>query len=168
MGFRAIETRNHANGVLMTQSLSDIVPVLQGAIGPVILISGIGLLLLSLTNRLARIFDRARFLAAELRGSPSHRQPHLHRLVRLLRRRAVWNRWSISFAALSILLVAFLIILLFVQALLGLDSALPVILVFSLCLLSLVVSEVAFIWDIHLSAVTMNVELDDVPADRVE
>ncbi len=151
----------------MAQTLPHIIPVLQGAIGPVILISGIGLLLLSLTNRFARILDRARVLAADLRESPLDRQPRLHQLARLLRRRALWNRWSITFASLSILFVACLIILLFVQALLGIDNALPVICVFCLCLLSLVASVVAFIWDIHLSVVTMKVELDDVAADRV-
>ena len=34
-----------------------IVPILQTAIGPVILISGVGLLLLTMTNRLARTID---------------------------------------------------------------------------------------------------------------
>ena len=152
----------------MERTLSDIIPVLQGAIGPVILISGIGLLLLSLTNRFARILDRARVLAAELRASPSERHPRLLQLVRMLRRRATWNRWSISLASVSILFVAVLIILLFVQALFGIESASPIICVFSLCLLSLVGSVVAFIWDIHLSVVTLKVELDDVTGEQAE
>ena len=37
--------------------LTDLVPILQMAIGPVILISGVGLLLLSMTNRLGRAID---------------------------------------------------------------------------------------------------------------
>src|SRR5664280_2796311 len=150
----------------MTKTLSEIIPVLQGAIGPVILISGIGLLLLSLTNRFALILDRARVLAAELRASPSARHPRLHQLVRMLRHRAKWNRWSIGLASLSILFVALLIILLFIQALLNVDNALPVVCIFSLCLLSLVGSVGAFIWDVHLSIVTLSVELDDVTSDK--
>lgn len=152
----------------MMKTFSDIIPVLQGAIGPVILISGIGLLLLSLTNRFARILDRARVLAEELRASPSERHPRLHQLVLMLRHRALWNRWSISLASLSILFVALLIVLLFLQALLDIESALPVICVFTLCLLSLVGSVVAFIWDIHLSVVTLKVELDDVTVEQAE
>ncbi len=50
--------------------LNEIVPVLQVAIGPVILISGVGLLLLTMTNRLGRAIDRARQLKAELRNAP--------------------------------------------------------------------------------------------------
>ena len=149
----------------MMKSLSEIIPVLQGAIGPVILISGVGLLLLSLTNRFARILDRARSLARELNASPSQRHRQLHQLVHLLRRRTTWNRWSIGLASLSILFVALLIILIFVEALFDLSSALPVICVFSLCLFCLVGSVVSFLWDIHLSVLTLRIELDDITSD---
>ena len=43
-----------------TNPLTEIVSVLQVAIAPVILISGVGLLLLSLTNRFGRAVDRTR------------------------------------------------------------------------------------------------------------
>ena len=42
--------------------VSELIPVLQTAIGPVILISGVGLLLLTMTNRLGRVIDRARWI----------------------------------------------------------------------------------------------------------
>jgi len=41
-------------------SLEQIIPELRDAIGPVILISGVGLLLLTMTNRRGRAIDRAR------------------------------------------------------------------------------------------------------------
>ena len=47
--------------------LREPIPVLQVAIGPVILISGIGLLLLTLTNRYGWTIDRSRQLVRELR-----------------------------------------------------------------------------------------------------
>lgn len=50
-------------------SLTQLIPTLQLAIGPVILISGVGLLLLSMTNRFGRIIDRARALNRDLRGA---------------------------------------------------------------------------------------------------
>ena len=43
-------------------TLTELIPILQIAVGPVILISGVGLLLLSMTNRLGRAIDRARIL----------------------------------------------------------------------------------------------------------
>ena len=39
-------------------TVAQLIPVLQTAIGPMILISGVGLLLLSMTNRLGRVIDR--------------------------------------------------------------------------------------------------------------
>ena len=55
-------------------NLAEIIPVLQVSIGPVILISGVGLLLLTMTNRLGRAIDRARQLA---RTSSSRLQPFI-------------------------------------------------------------------------------------------
>ena len=54
-------------------TLHAIVPVLQMATGPVILISGIGLLLLTMTNRLGRAIDRARSLSREPVDEPIER-----------------------------------------------------------------------------------------------
>jgi len=48
-------------------SVKDLVPILQVAIGPVILISGVGLLLLTLSNRFGRAVDRSRLLVREMR-----------------------------------------------------------------------------------------------------
>jgi hypothetical protein len=44
--------------------LSTLIPTLQLAVGPVILISGIGLLLLSMTTRFGRTIDRTREIAS--------------------------------------------------------------------------------------------------------
>ena len=43
-------------------TVAELIPVIQMAIGPVILISGVGLLILSMTNRLGRVIDRTREL----------------------------------------------------------------------------------------------------------
>ena len=53
-----------------TTQLSQLIPVLQTAIGPVILISGVGLLLLTLANRFGRAVDRTRQLLREMRDAP--------------------------------------------------------------------------------------------------
>ena len=143
----------------MTKSLSEIVPLLQVAIGPVILISGVGLLLLSLTNRFARILDRARSLARDLKDPGCEHHLESLRLIRILHRRALWLRASIALASLSVLFASVLIVVLFIQALLGGGSAVFVVSSFAICLLNLIGSVIAFIWDIHLSMVTLNLEL---------
>ena len=52
--------------IMPANQIQQIVPELRDAIGPVILISGVGLLLLTMTNRLGRAIDRARLLKNEL------------------------------------------------------------------------------------------------------
>ena len=44
-------------------SLEELAEVMRLAISPAILISAVGLLLLSMTNRFGRVIDRARLLA---------------------------------------------------------------------------------------------------------
>src|SRR5690242_5924081 len=101
-----------------TSSLNQIIPVLQVAIGPVILISGVGLLLLTMTNRLGRAIDRARQLARELRELEGEDRKHVQVQVATIYRRARVIRLTIALASLSVLLAAVLIIMLFLTALL--------------------------------------------------
>src|SRR4030095_8517555 len=105
-------------------SLQELIPVLQVAIGPVILISGVGLLLLTLTNRFGRAVDRSRQLVQEMRKLTESDRERLGGQVRILYRRACVIRLSIIMAAVSVLLAAVLIISLFVTALMKLEVGL--------------------------------------------
>src|ERR1044071_3077381 len=100
-----------------TTQLSQLIPVLQTAIGPVILISGVGLLLLSLTNRFGRAVDRARQLLREMRAASGDAQKRLAGQVENLYQRARLIQTAIIFSTISILFAAVLIIALFFTAL---------------------------------------------------
>ncbi|HYG35398.1 MAG TPA: DUF2721 domain-containing protein [Clostridia bacterium] len=139
--------------------IRELIPVLQVAIGPVILISGVGLLLLSLTNRFGRAIDRSRSLGRELREAAAPEQQVLARQVEILYSRARLIRLSIIMAAVSVLLASLLIILLFFIALMKLEAALMIAMLFTCCLLALIVSLVAFIRDIQLSLKALKLEL---------
>ena len=136
-----------------------LIPVLQVAIGPVILISGVGLLLLTLTNRFARAVDRSRQLGRELREMVGLERHRLASQVDNLYRRARLIRLSITMAAVSVLLAAIMIIVLFLTALLRLEMVLAISVLFIGCMASLIVSLSAFIFDIHLSLVALKLEL---------
>ena len=146
-------------------SLEKIIPILQVAIGPVILISGIGLLLLTMTNRLGRAIDRARLLKGELSRRTDEEHAQVLAQVAILYRRAKMVRLSITLAALSALLASALIITLFVTALLQWEAGLPASLIFIACMGSLFASLVAFICDINLSLHALKLELKDVKSD---
>lgn len=140
-------------------TLTDLIPTLQLAIGPVILISGIGLILLSMTNRYGRLIDRARRLTSDLHGAPEPERIRLIAQLRILSSRAVLARASITFAAISILLAAILIISLFLGALLQLEIAAIIVGVFILCMLSLIISMLLFLSDINLSLKALWLEI---------
>jgi len=145
--------------------LSEIIPVLQVAIGPVILISGVGLLLLTMTNRLGRAIDRARQLAQQLsQTSAIQREPVLAQ-VGIIYQRARVLRLTITLAGVSVLLAAVLIITLFLTALCKWNNGLFVSLIFIACMGSLVASLVAFIYDIHLSLLALKLEIQQVKPD---
>lgn len=144
--------------------LGEIIPVLQVAIGPVILISGVGLLLLTMTNRLGRCIDRARQLAQQLPQADAQREPILAQ-VGIIYRRARVLRLTITLASLSVLLAAVLIVTLFLTVLLKWDNGLFVSLLFIACLTSLVASLVAFLYDINLSLVALKLEIKQVKPD---
>ena len=142
-------------------SVTDLIPILQIAIGPVILISGVGLLLLTMTNRLGRVIDRARTLYEKLRTETPTEQDRTRAQLKILQRRAGFVRQAIILATLSILLAALLIISLFFAALLRLDVGWLIMLFFIGCLLSLIGSLLTFIRDINQSLLALKLELGD-------
>jgi hypothetical protein len=145
--------------------LIDLVPILQMAVGPMILISGVGLLLLSMTNRLGRVIDRSRLLAEALRkAADAQEHSRFASQLEVLSRRARLVRLAIILAALSVLLAAVLISAVFLAALLRLEIGILVVVVFVGCMASLIGSVVVFIADINLSLSALSLEISP-PAD---
>ncbi|MFH1845456.1 MAG: DUF2721 domain-containing protein, partial [bacterium] len=140
-------------------SLADLIPTLQLSIGPVILISGVGLILLSMTNRFGRVIDRSRLLSQDLRGAADADRARILAELRILSRRARLVRAGIALAALSVFLAALMIISLFLGALLQLRMAEIIVTLFSLCMLSLILSLLMFLFDTNLSLKALWLEI---------
>jgi hypothetical protein len=140
-------------------TVAQLIPVLQTAIGPVILISGLGLLLLTMTNRLGRAIDRARSLAGELPEAAEKKREKISAQLEILWRRARLIRASIALASLSALSSAFLIIVLFFTALEKLELAWLIGSLFMVSMLSLIGSLILFIQDINQSLAALKLEL---------
>ncbi len=144
-------------------SLDQIVPVLQLSTGPVILISGIGLVLLFMTNRLGRIVDRARHLT-DTHAEPGDQQAGQHQAqLRVLARRARLTSRAILFTSISLFAAAILIITLFLTALLKLEAAILIIVLFTFCMATLIIGLVFFLIDVNLSLSTLKLEIDISP-----
>ncbi len=143
-------------------SIAQLVPVLQLAIGPVILISGVGLLLLTLSNRFGRMLDRSRELIHELSGQ-NHRpevEQNLHRQLEILQRRARILRLSITLSLVTILMVGILILSLFVSALWRYEVGGFLVAVFCTAVLALIGSIIAFMADMNLALRAVHLDWD--------
>ena len=140
-------------------SVAQLIPVLQTAIGPAILISGLGLLLLTMTNRLGRTIDRARILADEFPAATETNRTKVSAELQILWRRARLIRLAIALASMSALAAAILIIVLFFTALWKLETAWLIGGLFIVCMLCLIGSLGVFIHDINQALAALKLEL---------
>ncbi len=154
-------------------SLHNLLPILQISIGPVILISGVGLVLLSMTNRFGRVIDRSRHLSRTLHSTAGKENKIAQAQLDVLAVRARLTRRAITLATLSILFASFLIITLFLAAIVQWEAGLLVTLLFILCLGALIASLVDFLRDINLSLAALKLEVEspvnsNLPAQSTE
>ena len=77
-------------------SLSSFLPIIQLAITPVILISGMGALMITLTNRMARIVDRTRVVAEAMPAATPEDRRHLESQLDIMWRRALLLRRAVT------------------------------------------------------------------------
>jgi hypothetical protein len=131
-------------------TISELIPVLQMAVGPVVLITGVGLLIGSLTSRLGRVVDRGRILNNELHGPPELIRTVTKQQIKILIRRAQLLERAITLAVLCDLSVAILIIALFFIAALKIEAAWLVGGLFLATIGSLVLSLVSFLQELNL------------------
>ncbi|MGI9211936.1 MAG: DUF2721 domain-containing protein [Methylococcaceae bacterium] len=146
----------------------ELIYTLQTAIGPAILISGAGLLLLTLVNRFNHILDRIRILPGQ--AGPSVKAgfdtTHKSRQLAILWSRAHWIRSAILAVALSALLSACLILILFIVTFLHRDAAGLISVCFIGAIVSLMVSLMLLMVDVQQSLSALRLELglaEDAP-----
>jgi hypothetical protein len=146
---------------------TELTGILQASISPVALISGVGLLLLSMTNRFGRTADRARILVARLNAAAPQEREYLDTQIRILYRRSGILRAAILLASASILFASLLIVALFTAFLVGTRIENYAILLFAMSFLGLIASVVLFIQDMRLALAALRLEvrghIGDVP-----
>ena len=131
--------------------LVDIGQVIQLAVAPVFLLSGIGIILTVLTNRLARVIDRARRLEEAARSASGEAlEEQRGELLVMAQRARLMNR-AITLSTGSALLVAVVVVLLFLSALLDFNATLPVAGLFILAMLCLIGALLLFLREVFLA-----------------
>jgi VIT1/CCC1 family predicted Fe2+/Mn2+ transporter len=96
----------------------DIAHLIQSALAPVFLLSGVGVTLGVMTSRLARAVDRARHLEDLLTRHPADAR-QIHEDLRVLARRTRYINAAITMCGCSAVLIALVVITLFANAFFG-------------------------------------------------
>jgi hypothetical protein len=135
---------------------SDITSLIQLAVAPVFLLSGVGVTLGVLTNRLARIVDRARAAEREIHAE-SGEAGSTGRYLDVLRQRARYINFAIAASTVSAVLVSLCVVLLFVHALTRVTLTTAIAVAFVASMLSLTAGLVAFLIEVRISIATLRI-----------
>ena len=136
-----------------------ILPLIQLSITPVILISGLGALVISMTNRMGRIVDRTRNLAGLVRQARDEERAHVERQLKILFRRAKLMRLAMTLVVSSMFVSGVLIMLIFLSALSGLEAPVVILGVFMVSVVLMLGGLAAFVADLWLSLAALNTEV---------
>jgi len=144
------------------EPIDSFVRFLQSSISPIVLISGVGLLLLSLSNRLGRTTDRSRDIVKELREIEDEESKN-RKIVQLniLYRRSKILRFSIVSIAFSILTSSLIIPVLLVMNLLVVDLTTFGIFLFLLSILGMITSAILLFVDVTLSLKALQIGVNE-------
>lgn len=139
---------------------TSFLPVIQLAVTPVILLSGVGALMITLTNRMGRVVDRTRALAGQMRQATDGERAHLDSQLAILWRRAKLIRRAVTYAGLSMLLSCLLVMGIFADASFRWDFGRELVVIFVASVLCLIAALVAFLRDIWMSLAALRLEVD--------
>lgn len=140
-----------------TQEVSTIAHVIELAIAPVFLITGISSLLAVMSNRLARIIDRSRQIEAKWHDLDIIQTADAEAELASLSTRAKLASFSINFCAFAALMVCLLIATLFLDAFIGTNLRWFVggLFVLSMCTLS--GGIVCFLREVHIAMLSLRI-----------
>jgi len=130
-----------------TVEIATVAHVIQLAVAPVFLLTGIGAILSVMSTRLARVIDRHRVLAA-MKGV--ERAAHAMEIKDLLNR-SEWIHWAITLCTVCALLVCIVIAALFIGFELGKDPSAVIAVLFSAAMLALIAGLLCFLREISIA-----------------
>jgi len=130
-----------------TANVTIVAHVIQQAVAPVFLLTGVGAILSVLTSRLARVVDRFRSLSD---ASEVVRTAHTKELE-TLSRRARLIHWAISLCTICALFICIVIAALFVGSETGIDPSGTISILFIAAMLALISGLLCFLREIALA-----------------
>jgi uncharacterized protein DUF2721 len=136
----------------------NVAKLIQLALGPVFLISGVGITLNMLTTRLSRIVDRARTLETQRESTSNDKKLALiDEDIRVIFRRARYINSAIALGTTSAFLTALVVTLLFASEFtpLGVGGVIAVMFVLSMACLS--VAFLLFLFEVRIATKSLRI-----------
>ena len=142
--------------------MENLIQNLHAAIAPCILLSRLGLLLLSMTNRLSRTIERIRAFTAGLKTASGTEKPFVLAQIGILYRRSRLLQAAIGLIIISIFFVSSIMLMLFSALAFNIRLVALIQLFFTASLVCLIAALILFFWDIRLSLASIQVEMEQI------
>jgi hypothetical protein len=146
--------------ITLAPQLSDISAVayiIQLAVAPVFLLTGIGAMLGVMTSRLTRVIDRARVLETRLEGASPAAAGALQAELDVLARRARLIGRAITLCTTTALLVCTVIAVLFLSAFVRFDTSIPIAALFITAMTTFFLGLLWFLREIFLATASRHI-----------
>lgn len=140
-----------------TNDIATVGHAIQLSVAPVFLLSGIGAMLAVMTNRLARIVDRARALENRLASAEPGDIERSHVNLRLYSRRAKLINRAITFCTITACLICAVVVTLFMGAFLSFNASATVAALFVAAMLCFFVGLLFFLREIFVATASLRI-----------
>jgi hypothetical protein len=144
-------------------AVNTIAHLIQLAIAPIFLLSGVGAILNVLAQRLARTVDRARRIEAEFETLEAKDRDMAMTELRLLDRRMGAANFAISCCTASALFVCMVVAILFVADLAEIHFGRVIAYLFIITMALLIVGLLLFLYEVRLSMLSIRMRRDRLP-----
>ena len=143
----------------MAEPIAEVAEVVRTAVAPVFLLSGVGVTLTMLTNRLARVVDRARALEnSEIHTHELDMQELQSRLVTLAQRARLLGS-SITLCTICALLVSGVVVALFVGAFVNFHLSQVIAVLFVSAMICFIAGLLLFLREVFVATRTLRIGL---------
>ncbi len=143
------------------EPIDSLIKFFQSSISPIVLISGVGLLLLSLSNRLGRTTDKSRELVKELRAAEGKNKKRKIIQLKILYKRSKILRLSIVSISFSILASSLIIPILLIMNMIDIDLKIIGIILFLLSVIGIIFSSILLFLDVTFSLKALDLEVKE-------
>jgi len=140
-------------------NIENFAHLLDLSISPIVLISGVGLLLLSMVNRFMQAMTRTRQLIQSVEGQEGEERDSTVEQIRILYKRSNILKIAITLIACSIFSTGLLIIGISMMSFEGLNIEFIAVLLFYLSIALMIVAVLLFLYDLSMSTRALHVEV---------